>query len=338
MSEIWSGFWETLWAQFASMSRFDLLFAAVCALVALFSLVRLWLVGKEEEVEEKLRSVRGRYGDAPAPEASRLDRDSVDAAPWYDRLGALIGTTMAVGPKDRARLTRLLGDAGFKSGNRSLATLIALKLAALILLTTSAWIGISFYGLFASSAILRVIALLGALLIGWRAPDAILKRLALGRRRRIEQGLPDALDLMVISAEAGLSFEQGIDFVAREMGVAMRDLSEEFAVTSAELRVLGDRRQALQNFANRVNLQAVRSIVSTLTQTMRYGTPLAHSLRLLAAEMRTARLLRMEERAARMPVLLTLPLMGFILPALVIVCAGPAILQGIDGFRQLLSH
>jgi tight adherence protein C len=143
---------------------------------------------------------------------------------------------------------------------------------------------------------------------------------------------------MVISAEAGLSFEQGIEFVAREMKTAMRDLATEFEITSAELRVLGDRRQALQNFADRVNLQPIRSIVATLTQTMRYGTPLSQSLRLLAAEMRTARLLKMEERAARMPVLLTLPLMGFILPSLGIVVTGPAILGGIDVFRQLLSN
>jgi tight adherence protein C len=101
--------------------------------------------------------------------------------------------------------------------------------------------------------------------------------------------------------------------------------------------VLGDRREALQNFADRINLPSARSIVATLKQTMRYGTPLAQSLRLLAAEMRSARLLRMEERAARMPVLLTLPLMGFILPSLVMVVVGPAILKIIDTFSTLLK-
>ena len=177
--------------------------------------------------------------------------------------------------------------------------------------------------------------LLGLALAAWRVPDIVLGRLAAGRRQRIDAGLPDALDLMVISAEAGLSFEQGIDFVAREMGPSAADVSEEFRITAAELRVLGDRSQALRNLAERVDLRAARSIVTTLTQTLRYGTPLAQSLRVLAAEMRNARLLQIEARAARMPVLMTMPLMGFILPTVIIICAGPAILKAIDAFGVL---
>ena len=336
MIEVLGRLWGSASAQLADMSGLETLLVAVFIAIALGCLVRLWMVGSEEEIEDRVKARMP--GFAPTAQVEQLDREALDAAPWYGKFGAALAGTMLVGASDRARLVRLLSDAGFQGGNRALATLIALKVASVIIFTGIAWIGITSYGLFAATLILRVILLLGGLLVGWRLPDIILKRLAASRRRRIEQGLPDALDLMVISAEAGLSFEQGIEFVAREMKTTMRDLASELETTSAELRVLGDRRQALQNFADRVDLQPVRSIVATLTQTMRYGTPLAQSLRLLAAEMRTARLLKMEERAARMPVLLTLPLMGFILPSLVIVCAGPAILQGIDGFRQLLSH
>lgn len=336
MIEILARLWTSASFAFAEMSDLETLLAAIFVAIALGSLARLWMVGTEEEIEERVKARMPGY--APAARVEQLDRDALDAAPWYGQLGAALAGTMLVGTSDRKRLARLLSDAGFQGGKSALASLIALKVASVIIFTGAAWIGISSYGLFASTLILRLVLLLGGLLLGWRLPDILLQRLAASRRRRIEQGLPDALDLMVISAEAGLSFEQGIEFVAREMKTAMRDLAAEFEITSAELRVLGDRRQALQNFADRVNLQPVRSIVATLTQTMRYGTPLAQSLRLLAAEMRTARLLKMEERAARMPVLLTLPLMGFILPSLVIVCAGPAILQGIDGFRQLLSQ
>jgi tight adherence protein C len=336
MIEVLERLWASASAQFSEMSGFEILLATIFVAIAFGSLVRLWMVGTGEEIEGRVKARMPGY--VPAAQVEQLDRDALGAAPWYGRLGGALAGTMLVGAVDRARLARALSDAGFQGGKRALATLIALKLASVIIFTGTAWIGISSYGLFADMLILRIILLLGGLLIGWRLPDIILKRLAASRRRRIEQGLPDALDLLVISAEAGLSFEQGIEFVAREMKTAMRDLASEFEVTSAELSVLGDRRQALQNFADRVDLQPVRSIVATLTQTMRYGTPLAQSLRLLAAEMRTARLLKMEERAARMPVLLTLPLMCFILPSLVIVCAGPAILQGIDGFRQLLSH
>lgn len=336
MIEVLGRLWDGASAQFAEMSGLEFLVAAIFVALALYSFVRLWMVGTEEEIEGRVKARMP--GFAPAAQVEQLDREALGEAPWYGRLGAALAGTMLVGSSDRARLVRLLSDAGFHGGKSALATLIALKVASVIIFTGTAWIGMSTYGLFANTLILRLVLLLGGLLIGWRLPDFILNRFAASRRRRIEQGLPDALDLMVISAEAGLSFEQGIEFVAREMKTAMRDLASEFETTSAELRVLGDRRQALQNFADRVDLQPVRSIVATLTQTMRYGTPLAQSLRLLAAEMRTARLLKMEERAARMPVLLTLPLMGFILPSLVIVCAGPAILQGIDGFRQLLSH
>ena len=336
MIEALAHLWAIAAAEFAEMSDFQALLAAIFLAIALGSLIRLWMVGTEEEIEQRVKARMPGY--VPPAQVEQLDRDALGTTtPWYGQLGAALAGTMLVGTSDRARLDRLLSNAGFKGGKRTLASLIALKLASVIIFAGTAWIGISSYGLFASTPILRLILLLGALLIGWRLPDIVLQRFAVARRRRIEQGLPDALDLMVISAEAGLSFEQGIEFVAREMKTAMRDLASEFEITSAELRVLGDRRQALQNFADRVNLQPVRSIVATLTQTMRYGTPLAQSLRLLAAEMRTARLLRMEERAARMPVLLTLPLMCFILPSLGIVVTGPAILQGIDVFRQLLG-
>lgn len=336
MIEVFSHLWEGAAERLGEMSSFELSLVLIFVVIAIGSLARLWMVGTEEEIEDRVKARMPGY--VPVVRLEQLDRDAIDAAPWYGKVGAALAGSILVGTKDRARLARLLSDAGFPAGNRVLATLIALKVASVIIFSGVAWIGISSYGLFANNVILRVVLILGGLLVGWRLPDFVLQKLAAGRRKRIEQGLPDALDLMVISAEAGLSFEQGIEFVAREMKTAMRDLAAEFEITSAEMRVLGDRRQALQNFADRVSLQQVRSIVATLTQTMRYGTPLAQSLRLLAAEMRTARLLKMEERAARMPVLLTLPLMGFILPSLVIVCAGPAILQGIDGFRQMLGH
>lgn len=323
--------------QFDALSQTEQLIVIICATISAFCLVGLWRVGRQEEVVERLHSVRRMAKGAIPVERPQLDREASTSKRWYDQLGEYLSTTMFVGPTDRVRLSQLLANAGFIGGKYRLATLIALKLAMLIAVASGAWFLVAFYNLFAGSTVIRFIAMLGAVLLGWRIPDTMLARMAASRRERIQNTLPDALDLMVISAEAGLSFEQGIEFVAREMASAAPDISTEFSITSAELRVLGDRRQALQNFANRINLQQVRSIVATLSQTMRYGTPLAQSLRTLAAEMRSARLLRMEERAARMPVLLTLPLMGFILPSLVIVCAGPAILQAIDGFRQLMK-
>jgi tight adherence protein C len=111
------------------------------------------------------------------------------------------------------------------------------------------------------------------------------------------------------------------------MNHAHPPLGKELTIVAAEMRVLPDRFMALANMAERLQLDSVGSMVATLNQTMRYGTPLAQALRVLSAEMRAARLVRFEERAARLPVLITLPMIGFILPCVFIVIAGPAVLD-----------
>ncbi|GBD45155.1 hypothetical protein HRbin40_02657 [bacterium HR40] len=158
----------------------------------------------------------------------------------------------------------------------------------------------------------------------------------LGRRlARLQRTLPDALDLLVICAEAGLALDAALDRVARELGHAAPELADELALTAVELTFLPERRQALHNFARRVPLPAARALVSTLVQTERYGTPLAVSLRVLAHELREQRLIRAEEKAARLPAVLTVPLILFILPALFVVLAGPA---AIDIYDQIVRR
>ncbi|UEM07241.1 type II secretion system F family protein (plasmid) [Skermanella rosea] len=169
--------------------------------------------------------------------------------------------------------------------------------------------------------------LAGTALAGWRLPDIVLSRLVRNRRAAIERGLPDALDLLVICGEAGLGLDIAFERVAREMKQAHPELGKELAITAAEMRVLPDRYAALANMADRLKLETLRSLVATLSQTMRYGTPLGQALRVLANEMRRERLVRFEERAAKLPVLITLPMVGFILPCVFIVVAGPAALD-----------
>jgi tight adherence protein C len=168
-------------------------------------------------------------------------------------------------------------------------------------------------------------------------PDIVLSRLAARRQVRLEQGLPDALDLLVFCAEAGLSLDQAIEQVAQDLRSSSPDVAGEFAAAAAEMRVLPDRSKALENLAQRAGLASLRSIVATLNQSIRFGTPLSDSLRVLAAEMRTERLARYEERAARLPVLLALPLMGFILPSMMIVVGTPLILRMVDFLQQSIA-
>jgi tight adherence protein C len=199
------------------------------------------------------------------------------------------------------------------------------------------WLLLQWGELFAGSTTMRLVILTGAVLLGWRMPDIVLSRLAARRQRRLEQGMPDALDLLVFCAEAGLSLDQAIEQVGRDLRSSSPDVAGEFAAAAAEMRVLPDRSKALENLAQRAGLASLRSIVATLNQSIRFGTPLSDSLRVLAAEMRTERLARYEERAARLPVLLALPLMGFILPSMMIVVGTPLILRMVDFLQQAVA-
>ncbi len=164
-----------------------------------------------------------------------------------------------------------------------------------------------------------------AILVGsYKAPDIWLKNKVTKRSHAVRKGLPDALDLLVICAEAGLTVDAAFHRVAKELGKAYPELGDEFGLTAIELGFLNERRQAFENLANRVDLDAVRGVVTTMIQTEKYGTPLASALRVLSAEFRNARMMRAEEKAARLPAIMTVPLILFILPTLFIVILGPA--------------
>jgi len=164
----------------------------------------------------------------------------------------------------------------------------------------------------------------GALILSYKAPDLWLKNKVDKRTKAIRKGLPDALDLLVICAEAGLTVDASFGRVARELGKAYPELGDEFALTSIELGFLTDRRFAFENLAKRIDLDSVRGVVTTMIQTEKYGTPLASALRVLSAEFRHERMMRAEEKAARLPAIMTVPLILFILPVLFVVILGPA--------------
>ena len=168
--------------------------------------------------------------------------------------------------------------------------------------------------------------------LGYKGPELFISNVAGKRTKAIQKGLPDALDLLVICAEAGLTVDASFNRVARELGRAYPELGDEFALTAIELSFLTERRQAFENFAYRVDLDAVRGVVTTMVQTERYGTPLASALRVLSAEFRNERMMRAEEKAARLPAIMTVPLIMFILPVLFIVILGPAACSISDAF------
>jgi tight adherence protein C len=166
-----------------------------------------------------------------------------------------------------------------------------------------------------------------AAIIGMLLPDYVVRR----RRKRylngVQAGLADALDMMVICSEAGLGMESALSRVATEIGQAHPAVADELLQTVSELRVAADRRTAMLNMGLRTGLAGLKRLGATLIQTQQYGTPLSQALRTLSAELRQEMLVRFEERAARLPVLLTVPMIVFILPTVFIVVGGPAMLS-----------
>lgn len=181
---------------------------------------------------------------------------------------------------------------------------------------------------------LAVLLALGAALGVWLAPSAMLRRAVRTRAAQAAAGLPDALELLVVCIEAGLSLEDGIDRVVRELSASQPFLAEELALTSADWKILPSQEQALMNLAERVDVPSVHAFVTTLSQTLRYGTPLAQALRNVAIELRDDALLRIEERANELSVLLTVPMMLFIMPTIFLIVAGPAALRIFDIFLR----
>lgn len=180
----------------------------------------------------------------------------------------------------------------------------------------------------------KLLITIGAGVFGFFAPDLYLSNKATKRKKELIKALPDGLDLLVICAEAGLHLDAALNRVSEEMAQRSVDLAEELALCSVELSFLPERKMALDNLAMRTNLPAVRGLVNTLMQTEKYGTPLAQSLRVLAAELRHERLMKAEEKAARLPAVLTVPMIIFILPPLFIVLLAPAVLQAIDVAKE----
>ena len=238
-------------------------------------------------------------------------------------IGSGVARSGLLSQKTMAELTQTLGASGLR-GPGALGVFVGAKLLLLIAMPLLAWVVLQRFGL---SSMVRNASIAGAALVGLLGPDWWVRRRHKQYLDAIQAGLPDALDLMVICAEAGLGFEPAINRVAAEIRQAHPAISEEFGKTASELRVVSDSRVALANMGTRTGLDSLKRMSSMLSQTMRYGTPLGDALRVLSAEMRYEMLMRFEARAARLPVLMTIPMILFILPCIFLIVGGPAAIQ-----------
>jgi tight adherence protein C len=175
--------------------------------------------------------------------------------------------------------------------------------------------------------LMKLAITVGAAWVGMRAPGLFLKNLITRRQQSIRRAFPDALDLLLICVESGMSIDAAFRKVSEEIGSQSIPLAEEIALTTAELSYLQDRRLAYENLAMRTNMEGVKAVCTALIQAERYGTPLGQALRVLAQENRDMRMSEAEKKAAALPPKLTVPMILFFLPVLFVVILGPAFIR-----------
>lgn len=201
------------------------------------------------------------------------------------------------------------------------------RFAVPIMLFAGTFLYLTFVNDFGLEGFQRLAVVLALTLVGYYAPGIYLSNKAAKRRDSIMQAFPDALDLLLICVESGMSIEAAFQKVAGEIGTSSIDLAEELSLTTAELAFLQERRQAYENLATRTNHPGVKSVATALTQAERYGTPLGQALRVMAKENRDLRMSAAEKKAAALPAQLTVPMIVFFLPVLFLVIMGPAVIS-----------
>jgi tight adherence protein C len=298
---------------------------ALLALAAGF--VLLEGMRREKRVRQRLRSARGETVTRQA--ALEVSPGSLILR-WIAAMGSKVAGSGLLPARTLAELEETLVASGLRGRNG-----LGLFVGSKILLTVC--------GPVLALLITREVALPGAIArllpfaagaAGLLLPDAVVRRNRQRYLARVERGVPDTLDMLVICAQAGLGLEPAMRRVSDEIVHAHPEIARELAQTTSELRISVDSHRALTALGARTGLDSLKRVTSTLAQTLQYGTPLTEALRTLSAEMRQLTLTRYEGRAARLPVLLTMPMILFIFPCVFIVIGGPAVLQLMKAFSR----
>jgi tight adherence protein C len=283
---------------------------------------------REERLRMRLKMANGtfvaRTANGPAaPQAGQVLARMVAA------IGGRIASSGVLSRKTVEELEKALAVAGM-SGRHALGLFIGCKILLLVSLPLVAVVVTQQLDM---DQMLSNLLPAAAAVIGLVGPDMVVRRLRDTYVKKVEASLPDALDMLLICTQAGLPLEPALTRVAQEIAGAHPQIAWEFEQTVQELQMNSDVRVALTNLGERTGLDSIKRLTTTLIQTMQYGTPLGEALRTLGGEMRQETLIRFEEKAARLPVLLTLPMVAFVLPCIFIVVAGPAGLRLVAAFN-----
>jgi tight adherence protein C len=275
---------------------------------------------RQQKVETRVRFALGEKRTLAPVAAKKVQLENVLVG--IRKLGLMIIDSGILSRKVIADLEQTLAASGYRPGS-AVSVVVGAKVVLMIVLPMLGYFGANAIG--HGSSAMMVAA--GCAAVGMMAPDSIIGRMRKKYLAAVERGLPDALDLMVICADAGLPLETAMERVALEFRETDPATANELALTAGEMKMRPDRRGALMNLGKRTGLDSLQALGATLAQTLQYGTPLAQALRTLSAEMRHTMLTRFEEKAARLPVLLTLPMIMFFLPCVLLVAGGPAAVQ-----------
>ncbi len=306
-----------------------MLLTAVAAFATILTLTAPMLAGDKlgtrmKYVSTEREAMRARARENLAQEKTRLRQTSKgfikDVVERFARGNVLENTAI----KDKLR------QAGFR-GPGPMYTFVFFRFVMPPILFVLTLLYLAFVNDFGLPVMSRFAASCGAAFVGFYLPSLFVENIIARRQDSIRKAFPDALDLLLICVESGMSIEAAFQKVASEIGTQSVELAEELGLATAELSYLQERRQAYENLASRTGLPGVKAVATSLIQAERYGTPLGQSLRVMAQENRDMRMAEAEKKAAGLPPKLTVPMILFFLPVLFGVILGPAIIKVMSG-------
>ncbi|HEY2022319.1 type II secretion system F family protein [Paraburkholderia sp.] len=305
-------------------------------LFALFAALAVWWMtkhgGRRGKIAERVRQA----GQLSRTDGFDEDEPNDDDG-WRQRTIrrlAVIGDRLPLfDAKYRQKLQKEMLRSGYRS-RAAVSILLALKFATgLVCAALTVMLG-SHVPVVGGFPAVRGLMMLFVFVVGMIIPEYVVAFRASRRRREMAACLPDALDLLVICTNAGNSLSVSIRRVADELASVCPPLAGEFALAADQLNLSGDSTRALHELAERINLPSIRALISTLIQSMRYGTPITQALRTLSRTERLAHIVSLEEKAAKLAPKMVVPMMLFILPSVVAIAAGPAVIQLIDALAK----
>jgi tight adherence protein C len=303
-----------------------MLLAAVAASATAYTLVMPLLAG--DNLNKRLKAVASERERIRARERERMNKTEKVALrqtpkQFVSRVVEDFNLTKYLAQESaRDKLTQ----AGYR-GQAPYVTFLFFRLVAPIVLFIGSVLYVFVISQMQKSLPIKIGICVGAAWFGLQAPMLFLKNRITKRQLQIKRAFPDALDLLLICIESGMSIEAAFRKVSAEIVTQSIALSEEFTLTTAELSYLQDRKVAYENLAKRTGLEGVKSVCLALQQSERYGTPLGQSLRVMAQENRDMRMTEAEKKAASLPPKLTVPMILFFLPVLFVVILGPTYIK-----------